>query len=83
MITVVFFASLREELGTDTVSLETSGIEDVQGVVEALGQHLSGPWYETLTKSNILIAVNQEMVNVDSPVSDGDEVAFLPPVTGG
>ena len=31
----------------------------------------------------IKIAVNQVTVTKDAPVSDGDEVAFFPPVTGG
>jgi sulfur-carrier protein len=83
MITVVFFASLREELGIDTVTLESSDITDVHSVIEGLGPHLSGQWHDTLTRSNILIAVNQEMVGIDSKIADGDEVAFLPPVTGG
>jgi molybdopterin synthase sulfur carrier subunit len=29
------------------------------------------------------VAVNQQMVGLDAPVKDGDEVAFFPPVTGG
>jgi molybdopterin converting factor small subunit len=32
---------------------------------------------------NILMAVNQEYAEADQFVSDGDEVAFFPPVTGG
>ncbi len=31
----------------------------------------------------VLVAVNQEVVPLSFPVGDGDEVAFLPPVTGG
>lgn len=31
----------------------------------------------------VLVAVNQQIVALDSAVVDGDEVAFLPPVTGG
>jgi molybdopterin converting factor small subunit len=31
----------------------------------------------------VLCAVNQAMARPDSPISDGDEVAFFPPVTGG
>ena len=83
MINVVFFASLREELGVESVSMDSSGITDVHGVLAGLGKHLTGQWHESLTCSNTLIAVNQEMANIESSVSDGDEVAFLPPVTGG
>jgi len=83
MITVVFFASLREELGVDSLSLKSAGVKDVHGVLAELGSHLNGQWYNSLTANNILIAVNQEMANIDSCVTDGDEIAFLPPVTGG
>jgi molybdopterin synthase sulfur carrier subunit len=33
--------------------------------------------------ANLRCAVNQQMVALDSPLGDGDEVAFFPPVTGG
>jgi len=33
--------------------------------------------------ANLLMAVNQEYVSLDTPVKAGDEVAFFPPVTGG
>ncbi|HEX5802142.1 MAG TPA: MoaD/ThiS family protein [Azospira sp.] len=32
---------------------------------------------------NLKSAVNQEMARATTPVKDGDEVAFFPPVTGG
>jgi molybdopterin converting factor small subunit len=32
---------------------------------------------------HVMSAVNQQMVKDEEPVSDGDEVAFFPPVTGG
>jgi len=36
-----------------------------------------------LTAENVRVAVNQEMVNGDLQVRNGDEIAFFPPVTGG
>jgi molybdopterin converting factor small subunit len=36
-----------------------------------------------LTAENIRIAVNQNIIGEDIGVTDGDEVAFFPPVTGG
>ena len=36
-----------------------------------------------LSQPQVLVAVNQNIVGWESAVADGDEVAFLPPVTGG
>ena len=38
---------------------------------------------EALAESQVMVAVNQSVVDWHSPLKDGDEVAFLPPVTGG
>jgi molybdopterin converting factor small subunit len=37
----------------------------------------------TLREGRTLVAVNQEIAQEESPVTDGDEVAFLPPFAGG
>ncbi|MGZ5258170.1 MAG: MoaD/ThiS family protein [Burkholderiales bacterium] len=43
-----------------------------------------GEWAQALSETKpIRAAVNQEMASADTPVNDGDEVAFFPPVTGG
>ena len=82
MIKVVFFASLREALGSDGLELSAESIGCVQDVVAHLCQ-LEDAWRESLTAENVLIAVNQEMVKLNHPVRDSDEIAFFPPVTGG
>lgn len=38
---------------------------------------------KALNEPQILVAVNKEIVSLDHPLKDGDELAFLPPVTGG
>ncbi len=83
MITVLYFARLREALGTGSEQLELpSGVADVAGL-RALLRERPGPWSETLGGSRVLVAVNQEMASDTTAVADGDEVAFFPPVTGG
>ncbi|MFR0479428.1 molybdopterin synthase sulfur carrier subunit, partial [Escherichia coli] len=54
--------------------------------VEALRQHLaaqSDRWALALEDGKLLAAVNQTLVSFDHSLTDGDEVAFFPPVTGG
>jgi molybdopterin synthase sulfur carrier subunit len=75
VITVRYFASLRERLGRSEDQIEAAGlhiVSDVWGRVSA----------EPLPV-NTLVAVNQEYASPGSPVHAGDEVAFFPPVTGG
>ena len=83
MARIVFFASIREKLGSEQLDMDiTDGIRLSQ-VIETLTQDRGGAWRSVLTAENVRIAVNQEMVNGDLQVSNGDEIAFFPPVTGG
>ena len=82
-IKIVFFASLREELGVDSVDLQISGFSRVSALISQLADQQSAEWLEILTAENIRVAVNHGIVNEDVGVTDGDEVAFFPPVTGG
>ncbi|MFP6792278.1 MAG: molybdopterin converting factor subunit 1 [Pseudomonadales bacterium] len=82
-VKIVFFASLREALGVDSVDLQISGSSSVSALILQLADQHSPEWLEILTAENIRIAVNQDMINEDVGVIDGDEVAFFPPVTGG
>jgi molybdopterin synthase sulfur carrier subunit len=82
-VKVLFFAGLREALGTGSESLALPS--DV-GTVGALRNHLAArgaPWSALATTKNLRSAVNQQMVGPDAPIKAGDEVAFFPPVTGG
>ncbi len=75
-ITVKFFASLREQVRQSEYHLEK--IEDL--TVEQVWQQATS---NMTMPDNTLCAINMVYVNNQSPVSDGDEVAFFPPVTGG
>lgn len=76
-IHVLLFASLRERLGQSAVELAL--IHDTS--VGALWQLLSGMGQRL--PERVLCAVNQEYVDQEVMLRDGDEVAFFPPVTGG
>ena len=82
-VKIVFFASLREALGVDSVDLQIYGSSSVSALISQLANQQSPEWLGILTAENIRIAVNQDMINEDVGIIDGDEVAFFPPVTGG
>ncbi len=84
MVTVLYFARLREALGTasEQIALPAS-VRDLEGL-RALLVARGGAWEKELAPSKpVRAAVNQAMAVGDVPVADGDEVAFFPPVTGG
>ncbi|MCM0147459.1 molybdopterin synthase sulfur carrier subunit [Photobacterium galatheae] len=81
MITVLFFAQVRELVGEARLELPCEFSD-----TESLRQHLSlrgDQWALALDSSKLLTAVNQTICAPETPLSDGDEVAFFPPVTGG
>ena len=83
-VKVVFFAALREQLGTSAEELELpAGV----GTVGALKNYLmerGGAYGKAFGgKALIRIAVNQDMAQPTARIKAGDEIAFFPPVTGG
>lgn len=80
-VRVLYFAGLREALGTGGETLELPpGVTTAGG----LRDWLAGHGREALASAkNLRCAVNQDMAGPDAAVGDGDEIAFFPPVTGG
>jgi len=81
MINVLFFAQVRELVGTDSLSLAEE-YENVEALRAALAQR-GDRWALALSSDKLLAAVNQTLVSSQHPLKSGDEVAFFPPVTGG
>jgi molybdopterin synthase sulfur carrier subunit len=79
-----FFASLREALGASQEIIE---VPQAVKTVSQLRAHLimrGGVWAEALAEGKPLrCALNQTMVDANTTLIDGSEVAFFPPVTGG
>jgi molybdopterin synthase sulfur carrier subunit len=79
-----FFASVREALGT---SNEVADLPEDVRTVGAVRDFLiarGGAWAEALGRERALrMAFDQVMCEPDTPVREGGEVAFFPPVTGG
>ncbi|MDC8756711.1 molybdopterin converting factor subunit 1 [Janthinobacterium fluminis] len=83
-ITLRFFASVRETLGTSQETLALPAHLHTVGELRALLIARGGVWAEALAEGRSLrMACNQIMCNADTPLTDPCEVAFFPPVTGG
>jgi molybdopterin synthase sulfur carrier subunit len=83
MIRLLYFASLRDRLGSSGEELEANGIKDIASLKALLSQR-EGEWADVFARDELLLAaVNQEMAQDQTAVEDGDEVGFFPPVTGG
>ncbi|ARR49735.1 molybdopterin synthase sulfur carrier subunit [Photobacterium damselae] len=81
MITVLFFAQVKELVGQSQIDVEAS-----VNTAEELRQQLAlrgDKWQLALESGKLLVAVNQTICPLDTEIKDGDEVAFFPPVTGG
>lgn len=77
-VIVKFFASLRDTTGLSEHRFDTT---------EANPQTVASLWSIITDNLEIpphtLVAINMDYVELDQKVSDGDEVAFFPPVNGG
>jgi molybdopterin converting factor subunit 1 len=78
-ISVRLFAGLRERAGTDRLEVELPDDARVADVLAAMAQTPIG----ALRPRECVVAVNREYAAADEPVRAGDEVALVPPVSGG
>ena len=81
-VKVVFFASLREAVGVSEIQVSANSLSSL---IDSLRVQLSATAIDALTAENVRIAIDQTLLEEgDNPILNGDEeVAFLPPVTGG
>ena len=79
-----FFASVREVLGVSQESVDVPAGVTTVGGVRAFLRERGGKWAEALAEGRALrMAYDQQMTDADTPIREGGEVAFFPPVTGG
>ena len=79
-----FFASVREALGTSQETVTVPANVATVGEVRAWLRERGGTWAEALAEGRALrMACNQQMTDTGTRISEGCEVAFFPPVTGG
>jgi molybdopterin synthase sulfur carrier subunit len=83
MIKILFFAALRERLDCEQYLLSCDGnFMDISTVLSQLKNRCQS-WQLELSRTDLLCALNQQLVPLNTKVKDGDELAFFPPVTGG
>jgi len=75
-LNVKIFASLAEQTGLTETTLEAHKLTTVQDVWGRATGHQALP-------ENTLCAINMSDAHLDDSISDADEIAFFPPVTGG
>ena len=79
-VTIRLFARLREMAGAAELRRELPAGSSARAAWDSLvGQF---PEFDDYTKA-VSCAVNEEYARMTTPIKDGDEVAFLPPVSGG
>ena len=74
-VTVRLFAQLRERAGSNELSIELPDGARVRDALTALGEVTAG--------LPVVMAVNREYADADAPLGPGDELALIPPVSGG
>ncbi len=79
-IRALFFASYRDMAGSEEISVDLAPESSVVDLVAQLRSR--GREWQGLPPSPA-VAVNRVYASLDTPLRDGDEVAFIPPVSGG
>jgi molybdopterin synthase sulfur carrier subunit len=81
-VTVLYFARLSETLNCREEQLELPAQPLTAEQLRSSLVERGGAW-GALSQASLRVAVNQEIVGWNTPISAGDEIAFFPPVTGG
>ena len=82
MITIKFFASLKAiaEKEEEQIEVQSSiSMDQLSDIISKISPRIG----DIIRDNKIMISVNQEMADADTVIHDGDEVAFLPPFSGG
>ncbi len=82
MLKILYFAWLRERIGTPSEQIESES-ETVGALIEELASRDERYALAFSDLGSIRVAVDQELADFDAPISDASEIAFFPPMTGG
>lgn len=81
MITIKFFAILKNIVGLDEAKIAIQRDITLNELKEVLKKEF--PSIKGFVEKSVMISVNQEFAVSDTIIKDGDEVALLPPFSGG
>lgn len=79
-VRVRFFAGMRERMGKSEIAADLPEGTDIQGLLARLGA--DNPVLN-LDQQRFTVTVNRSFARTDQVLGDGDEVALIPPVSGG
>src|SRR3954447_10347955 len=82
VLQVRLFAVLRERAGRGTLQIEVAEGATVAEAMRAIGAE-SQPLAEALEAMPVVMAVNRSYADEATPLAAGDELALIPPVSGG
>lgn len=83
-VAVRLFARAREIAGVERLDIrDLRSPCDVRSLLDAISRAHGAALHAQISGSGVRVAINQELVDLTAHLADGDEVAFLPPVTGG
>ncbi len=84
MVTMRYFAWVREKIGKDIEALELpTSVSTVETLIDWLTSR--GEEYAFLTEQKLVVrvAVDQQLVSLSDEIGDASEIAIFPPMTGG
>ena len=82
MITVKYFASLRSVTGKEEEQFSMGSETTLEKLSEEISK--SAPKLGEMIRGNkIIVSVNMDVVQPGAAIKDGDEIALLPPFSGG
>lgn len=81
-MTVLLFGVTRDIVGTGSLQIPPAEAKGLKTVAD-LKKHLKNGYPDLDGLSSLAVAVNQSYASEDAPIQDTDEIALIPPVSGG
>ena len=81
---ILYFAWMREHTGCSTEEIQLpENVATISDLATYLRGRSAGHGTALRNLKTVRVAINRKFANLESSITDGDEVAFFPPVTGG